>query len=179
MSAFERGQRLFMSSAGLATIVDFAARGSNGKPAPLQAPDDLPVFYVVKTEEVTACVPIDRADETLRPLVSPELAGQMLATVRSAQVPAPTSTRPVLERGKEVVHQGDPLEQAKLFRELCALPAPVSESIGIGLSFLARLVLGEICEVLAIERPTLEEELRQRYPAFSSAAQSGRIHFRE
>lgn len=179
-NVFRRGEKVFLASGGVATISDFAARDPQGKPAPWKPEMGPPVFYVVTGDEVTACVPIVRAQETLRPLVAPELAQQMLDALRAEQAPEPDSTVPLLERGKQIVHSGTPLEHARFLRELYGLPAPVADAIGVGLMFMSRLVLPEIAAVLKLDRAQLEAELRQRYPSFEEYAsrEAMRVRFK-
>jgi hypothetical protein len=160
---FEVGETLFLASAGVVRLVDLAARDARGKPAPYDPSSGPPVFYVVQGDEVTACVPVAQGQQTLRPLVAAPLAQEMLDVLRGPELPL--STEALLERGKRIVHEGSPLEQAQLLRELCGLPAPLSETLAMSLRFVAGLVLPEIAQVLGLSRAALEEELRKRHPA--------------
>ncbi len=175
---FRRGDRVFLASGGVATVAQFAARDAEGKPAPWTPEMGAPVFYVVEGDEVTACVPISRAAETLRPLVDPEVARQMLEALRSERPPEADSTLPLVERGKRIVHSGTPLEHAWFLRELYGLPAPVADAIGEGLLFMSRLVLSEIAAVLGLDRAQLEAEMRQRSPAFDEFAARNALRLR-
>lgn len=158
-----------MASAGIGRIVDVAARDANGQPAPITEGAS-PAFFVVVTARATACVPFERAPETLRPLVPEPVARQMLEVLRGAS-PALADSMPLLERGRRVVHSGDPLPHARLLRELCGLPAPLSEALASGLRFVAALTLPELERVLALPSGSLRRELRARFPAFASAAE--------
>ena len=171
-SVFDRGQRLFLASAGVVTLSALAGRDGKGKPGPLRE-GEVPAFYVLHGLERVACVPIAEAEKTLRPLVTRSVAEQMLALLRDPVAPPAPSTRPLLERGRDAVHQGSPLEQVTVLRELCQLPAPLSEALGSGLRFLRDLVLGEISEVLGRAKSELEEELRARFPAVDELESRG------
>lgn len=165
MSArFQPGDRAFLASAGVVVVDGFAAQGERGRPAPLR-PGDAPSFYVVSGEDVTACVPMDQAERTLRPLVDRATAERMLEVLRAPEPSAVQGGEPILERGKRVVHSGTPLDHAWFLRELYGLPAPVSDAIAEGIAFIGKLVLGEIAAVTGAERAGLEKEMRDRYPA--------------
>lgn len=163
---FRLGDRVFMSSAGVGTVSELAGKDEGGKPRPLRGGEE-PAFYVVRTQEAVACVPISRASETLRPLASEDVARRMLEALRAPHPPLPASLEPLLERGRKVVHAGDPLAQATFLRELFGLPPPVSDAVGAGLRFLADLVLTEVAEVLRLIPNDLEDEMRRRHPAYS------------
>ncbi len=165
---FRRGTRVFMNSAGLGTVVDFASRGEDGQPKPFNPQTDRAAFYVIKTAEVVACVPIASAHETVRPLTSVEVATEMLEVLRGP-VPPPDGSKSLLERGKDVVHDGRPLAQALLLRELFDLPVPLSDALGTGVGFVSRLVLSELAAVLEIPLADLEAEMQKRYPAAQEA----------
>ncbi len=175
MRRFQPGDRVFMASAGVAVVRDFAARGEGGRPRPMGVRDE-PAFYVVEAREVVAVVPFDRAGETLRPLVSDDVAHQMLAVLRGP-APEPGSTKPLVERGRDVVHSGTPLEHARLLRELYALAPPLGEALASGLRFLEKLVLPEVAEVLGIELASLESEMRRAHPAAADAAGRSAVRF--
>jgi hypothetical protein len=125
---------------------------------------------VVANEEVTACVPMDQAERTLRPLVDRAAAERMLEALRAPEPPAPVTGEPLLERGKRVVHSGTPLDHAWFLRELYGLPVPLAEPMAQGVQFFGGLVLGEVAEVLGTPRAELERELRDRYPAAAGMA---------
>jgi RNA polymerase-interacting CarD/CdnL/TRCF family regulator len=146
VSVFALGDRVFLASAGVATIAGVAGRGPGGKPSPLAAGEP-PVFFVVRADELVACVPIANAGETLRPLCSREVAEAAVAILRG---PPPTelSTRALVDRGRDAVHEGSTLEMARVLREMRALPGPLSEALESGQLFLDRLVTGEIEAVL-------------------------------
>ena len=165
---------MFLASAGVVKVQGYAAQGEHGRPAPLQ-PGAAPAFYVVANDEVTACVPLDQADRTLRPLVDRAEAEQMLQALRTPEPPAPSTAEPLLERGKRVVHSGTPLDHAWFLRELYGLPLPLSEPIAQGLQFYGGLVLGEIAEVTGTARTELEREMRERYPAAAGLATAVRF----
>jgi hypothetical protein len=165
---FRVGQQVFLSSAGLGRVVEYAGRDASGKPGPLAAGAP-PAFYVVEVEDAVACVPIDLS-QSLRERVDPGAAAQMLEVLRGAPVPPP-SLEPVLERGKKVVHSGTPPEHAQLLRELYAMPVPLSESIASGLAFISGLVLPEIASVLELDLTELTAEMRHRYPAAQEAVE--------
>ncbi len=171
---FSLGQRVFLFSGGVATLADVAGRDGHGRPRPL-GPDEPPAFWVVRTDEVVACVPVDKTAGTLRPLVGEALAERMLEVLHGpAPEPAPSLT-PLLERGKQVVHEGDPLAQAHFVRELLELPVPLSEQVASGLAFIGKLVLGEIAEVLRRDVAELQRALKARYPAASDLTPQGPI----
>jgi RNA polymerase-interacting CarD/CdnL/TRCF family regulator len=170
------GERLFLASAGVVTVQGHAAQGEGGRPAPLR-PGDAPAFYVVGNDDVTACVPLDQAERTLRPLVDRPTAERMLAVLREPAPPGPASRESVLDRGKRVVHSGTPMDHAWFLRELFGLPLPLSEPVAQGLQFFCGIVLGEISAVLGESRESLERELRSRYPAAAGVAVSP-IQFR-
>jgi RNA polymerase-interacting CarD/CdnL/TRCF family regulator len=163
---FQVGEAVFLPSAGLGRVVQYAGRGASGKPEPL-APGSPPAFYVVEVEDAVALVPVDQP-ESLRALVEAPAAAQMLEVLRGA-APPPPSMEPILERGKRVVHSGTPLEHAQLLRELYALPVPLSESIASGLAFISGLVLPELASVLQLDPAELVTEMRHRYPAAQDA----------
>jgi RNA polymerase-interacting CarD/CdnL/TRCF family regulator len=174
---FERGDRLFLHSAGVATLVDFAGRDPAGKPRPL-APDEPPAFYVLKAGDSVACVPLERAPETLRPLVSRDDAEAMQAALWAQEPqPPPPNAKGLLERGRDVVHSGTPIEHARLLRELCDLTPPVTESLASGLRFLEGLVLGELSAVLGRPESELRAQLRDRFPA-ARDADGFKLHFK-
>lgn len=158
------GERVFLASAGVVTVQGHAAQGEGGKPSPLK-PGEAPAFYVVGNDDVTACVPVDQAERTLRPLVDRATADRMLQVLREPAPPAPPTQESVLDRGKRVVHSGSPLDHAWFLRELYGLPLPLSEPLAQGLKFFTGLVLREIAAVLGESVETLERELRGRYPA--------------
>jgi len=175
-AGFEKGDAVFLASAGLGRVVDFAGRAADGKPAPLTAGAE-PAFYVVEVEDTVALVPLGRA-ETLRRPVSADDARAMLEALRATE-PPPSPAEPLLERGKRVVHSGTPLEHSRFLRELCALPVPVAESVASGITFLSKLVLPEISSVLGLSREQLETELQQRFPAARDARdQAALLRFR-
>src|SRR5687767_6022026 len=107
--SLQLGDKVFLLSGGVATVTGFARRDEKGRPAAWGPEAGEPAFYVLSAAEITACVPIARAHETLRPLVSQDLARQMLEVLRGDQVPVPDSSLSLLERGKQVVHAGEPL----------------------------------------------------------------------
>ncbi|HYV44753.1 MAG TPA: hypothetical protein VFA20_07830 [Myxococcaceae bacterium] len=169
------GDTLFLASAGVVKVQGYAAQGERGTPAPLR-PGEAPAFYVVANAEVTACVPVDQAERTLRPLVERATAERMLEVLRQPEPPAPVTGEPLLERGKRVVHSGTPLDHAWFLRELYALPVPLSEPMAQGVQFFGGLALGEIAEVLGTPRADLEREMRDRYPA--AAGLTAAVRFR-
>lgn len=175
MSArYAPGDTVFLASAGVVKVQGYAAQGPHGHPAPLQ-PGAAPAFYVVANDEVTACVPLDQAERTLRPLVGRADAERMLQVLREPEPPAPATPEPLLERGKRVVHSGTPLDHAWFLRELYGLPLPLSEPIAQGIQFYGALVLREIAEVTGTPRAELEREMRERYPAASGLATAVRF----
>jgi RNA polymerase-interacting CarD/CdnL/TRCF family regulator len=176
-SMFERGERVFLSSGGVGIIVAFAARDAHGKPSPWRPEMGPPGFYVVDTEELTACIPTASAHETLRRLVTADEALRMLEMLRASDVPPPETPEPLLERGKRVVHSGSPLEHARLLRELYGLPVPLSDAIAAGLALVGRLVLAEIAAVLGMDRHALEAEMRGRYRAAEELQAASGIRF--
>lgn len=161
---FAPGDRVFLASAGVARVQGYAAQGERGHPVPLR-PGDAPAFYVVAGDEVTACVPLDQAERTLRTLVDLPTAERLLQILRDPAPPPPATAEPLLERGKRVVHSGTPLDHAWFLRELYALPLPLGEPMAQGVQFFTALVLGEIAEVTGRPREELEREMRDRYPA--------------
>lgn len=175
MSArYSPGDTVFLASAGVVKVQGYAAQGERGAPAPLQ-PGRSPAFYVVANAEVTACVPMDQADRTLRPLVDRDAAERMLEVLRRPEPPAPVTGEPLLERGKRVVHSGTPLDHAWFLRELYALPVPLAEPMAQGVQFFGALVLAEIAEVLGTPKAELEREMRERYPAAAGLATAVRF----
>jgi RNA polymerase-interacting CarD/CdnL/TRCF family regulator len=175
---FSLGQKVFMASAGVATVVDFAGKDAHGRPAPRARPEDPPDFYVLKAGEVVACVPVSAAEQTLRLLVDRPTAERMLEILRGPAPELPLSTKPLLERGKDIVHAGQPLEHAALLRELYSLPVPLSEQLASGLHFTANLVLPEIALVLGQPLPALAAEMRDRYPAAGESPPSELVPLR-
>jgi len=171
---FAPGQKLFLASAGVVQVQGYAAQGDRGGPVPLR-PDDAPAFYVVASDEVTACVPLDQAERTLRPLVDRPTAEQMLQVLREPSPPPPATNEPLLERGKRVVHSGTPMDHAWFLRELYGLPLPLTEPISQGIQFFTGLVLGEVAEVTGTPRADLEREMRGRYPAAAGLATAVRF----
>jgi len=171
---YSPGDTLFLASAGVVKVQGFAAQGARGAPAPLR-PGEAPAFYVVANPEVTACVPLDQAERTLRPLVDRATAERMLEVLRQPEPPAPVTGEPLLERGKRVVHSGTPLDHAWFLRELYALPVPLSEPMAQGVQFFGGLALAEIAEVLDTARADLEREMRERYPAAAGLATAVRF----
>jgi RNA polymerase-interacting CarD/CdnL/TRCF family regulator len=165
--AFKIGDRVFLASAGLGRIADYAGRGPDGKPAPL-GPGVPPDFYVVEVGQTVALVPLSRA-ETLRAPLSKAEAAALLDALRASE-PLPPPLEALLERGKRIVHSGTPLEHARLLRELCELPVPLSDALASSVGFLSRLVLPELADVLGLKVAQLEAELSRRYPAFASIA---------
>jgi RNA polymerase-interacting CarD/CdnL/TRCF family regulator len=158
-AVFRIGDPVFLFSGGLGRIKTFAGRAHNGEPAPWKAGDaEPPHFYVVETHDKVACVPIRQAAESIRPLVTTELAVQMLSALRGD--PPPLSLKPILERGKDVAHSGSPLEHAQFLRELYSLQ-PLPESLEEGLRFYEGLVLPELERVLELAAGTLREELHR------------------
>lgn len=175
---FKPGDTIFLASAGVGVISELATRDSHGQPAPIRSSQDRPAFYVVRAERVVACVPFERAAEAMRRLVDRSTAEEMLAVLRGPP-PDLADPRPLLERGKDVVHSGSPLDHARLLRELYALPVPVSDSLGEGLSFVSSLVIPELALVLELSREELEREMRERHPAAADwyARGGGQIRF--
>ena len=168
------GDTRFLASAGVVRVQGYAAQGERGGPAPMR-PGDAPAFYVVANDEVTACVPLDQAERTLRPLVDRPAAERMLQVLREPEPPPPATGEPLLERGKRVVHSGTPLDHAWFLRELYGLPVPLSEPIAQGVHFFGGLVLAEIAEVTGTPRAELEREMRERYPAAAGLATAVRF----
>jgi len=166
---YSPGDTVFLASAGVVKVQGYAAQGERGAPAPLP-PGQAPAFYVVANAEVTACVPVDQAERTLRSLVDRATAERMLQALRQPEPPAPVTGEALLERGKRVVHSGTPLDHAWFLRELYGLPVPLAEPMAQGVQFFGGLVLAEIAEVLGTPRPDLEREMRDRYPAASGLA---------
>jgi RNA polymerase-interacting CarD/CdnL/TRCF family regulator len=164
---------VFLASAGVVTVTEYASRDARGRPAPYEPSAGPPVFYVVRNEDVTACVPVSVADDTLRPLIDEQTARTLLDVLRGAE--PPLHPEPLLERGKRVVHSGTPREHAELLRELYALPAPLSETLALSVQFVSTLVLGEIAAVLRLDRSALVSEMRTRYPAAADGFQQGEL----
>src|SRR5690348_4739788 len=102
-------------------------------------PGDAPAFYVVTNDDITACVPLDQAERTLRPLVDRATAERMLQVLREPDPPPPSTQEPLLERGKRVVHSGTPLDHAWFLRELYSLPLPLTDAIAQGIQFFTGL----------------------------------------
>ena len=119
--ALKIGEPVFLSSGGVGRVKTFATRTPSGQPSawtPTAA--DPPYFYVIETTDKVACIPISKANETLRRLVNPDEAQRMLETLRG-EAP-PLSLKPILERGKDVAHSGSPHAHALFLRELYSLP---------------------------------------------------------
>jgi hypothetical protein len=159
------GDTVFLASAGVVKVRGYAARNERGAPAPLSPGQGTPAFYVVGNDQVTACVPLDQAERTLRPLVDRATAERMLEELRAPEPPAPVTGEALLERGKRVVHSGTPLDHARFLRELYGLPVPLAEPMAQGVQFFGGMVLGEIAEVLGTPLAELERQMRDRYPA--------------
>jgi hypothetical protein len=123
---------------------------------------------VVDLAESLAFVPVHDSEKTLRNVCDRATAESMLAILRQ-KAPPPLTGEGLLERGKRVVHEGAPLEQTRLLRELFALPVPLSPHLSSGLAFLQHLVLPEISLALGLSLREIETEMRRSYPAASDA----------
>ncbi len=166
MTPFALGDWLFLSSVGLVRVVGHAGKDATGRPGPL-APGAAPVFYALEGGEQTALVPLSRAGELLRPLVSEGEALELLALL-NRDAPSTTWTETFVLRGQRVTGHGTALEHASLLRELYALPGPLSSEQAKGLASFERLVLPELAHVLGRELAPLVAELHLRHPVAES-----------
>ena len=151
-TVFMPGQTVVLKSTGLGKVqgIEKVDLGAGPKP-----------YYKVVTGAGSELVPVGVADESMRVLVGPSIARQMLAVLRS-DIAAPASV-PTEEDVRRSLLHGDALEQAHMLRLLYVRPRVLTRREATQVDTFEDLVLGEIAHVTKKNGDQLEHEMRAKY----------------